>query len=509
MLPEPPRDIQVPYANCRPEWQGVGLGEKTLIVLKSPAWQAVMIPELEALDTERSRRGPTPSYTSAELESAVLFQKLAGVSTYKEARNLLAGDREAATREALGFDKPRKRYGRGITLVKSLDGVPSEATIWRHQQRWGLARHIAAYGDLFQALLEEHLADPEFQEETRVLNLDGSVVRSHYTSRERLDRKSGELRPPTLEEGGFMARTKENAGKDGHGFSLMAVTTASGLPLAYRMDAIQVNEGRSARQLMQDQWRSRVVPHLDPQLRVLSADAAFTARELRAEFRALGILENTHPVSHARRQTSQDRAADYDAMEWAIKDHPNWRVNGHREIHCLCGQNKTVPRISLDKKGRTISRVEGSCRKCGSITITSGKWRAARNPQHFTLLGDGEKPEQHADLSFGNPLTFNNPLSQEFGRARFGHGEGFHGHLVTRFGLLKEKSWYRSRKQAELDFLIVFCAMHTLAIEQRNRAKARVAGGAAAGTGGAVGGGAQQAKTPPGTRPCTGLAAAA
>jgi hypothetical protein len=128
--------VQTPYANCRSEWQGVGLGEKTRVVLDSQAWQDVMLPALAVIEAERPRKGPAPAYSSEELEKAVLFQKLAGVSTYKDARNLLASDRHEETRELLGFDRPRKRYGRGVTLVKSMDGVPSEVTIWRHLQRW-------------------------------------------------------------------------------------------------------------------------------------------------------------------------------------------------------------------------------------------------------------------------------------------------------------------------------------------------------------------------------------
>ena len=41
---------------------------------------------------------------------------------------------------------------------------------------------------------------------------------------------------------------------------------------------------------------------------------------------------------------------------------------------------------------------------------------------------------------------------------------------MTRFGLLKEKSWHRDRRQAERDLLQVFCAMHAIAKEQRRRA---------------------------------------
>jgi hypothetical protein len=78
--------------------------------------------------------------------------------------------------------------------------------------------------------------------------------------------------------------------------------------------------------------------------------------------------------------------------------------------------------------------------------------------------------EYMTDWRVGNPLTYEDPLSKQYGSARFGHNEGLHGTLVTRFGLLKEKAWYRDRRHAERDLLQVFCAMHALAKEQRRRA---------------------------------------
>jgi hypothetical protein len=471
-LPAPPSGVETPYANCREEWKGVGLGEKVKVVLDSAAWQEVMIPALLELEAERPRKGPAPSYTSEELERAVLFQKLAGVENYRQARDLLASDRQAETRRLLGFDRPRTRRGKNKAEFKSLDGVPSEVTVWRHEQRWGLARHIEAYERMFQMLLEEHLEDADFQEEARTLNIDGSTIRSHYTTFERVDRKTGEALPATLEGGGFMPRKNDNPGKDGHGFNMVSVTTSTGLPLAYRTVPLATGgqmEGATALAMFRDEWRKRVQPLLDPQLRVLCADSAYTKPELRAELRDLGIVENCHPVSHAQRQKSEANAAEKDATVWQIEGYPSWRANGHRELFCLCGDYKRSRRVSRDKNGRAVVRVEGECKTCGSITITSGKWRAAQNPRRFVRCGPGE--EDQADWSFGNPLTFNDPESKAFGRARFGHGEGFHGHLLNRFGLLKHKAWYRRREEAQLDLLMVFCSMHALALEQRRRSR--------------------------------------
>lgn len=472
-LPQPPVGVQTPYANCRDEWQGVGLGEKTRVVLDSQAWQDVMLPALARLDAERSKKGPAPSYSSAELESAVLFQKLAGVSTYGEARTLLASDRQEQTRVLLGFDKPRKRYGRGVTLVKSMDGVPSEATVWRHLQRWDLERHIEAYAELFQRLVQEHLEDADFREEARTLNIDGSVIRSHYTSFERANRKTGEIKAPTLDGGGFMARTDSNSGKDGHGFNMVAVTTSTGLPLACRLTPLArkgYGEGDTALAMLREEWRENVAPYLSDKLAVLTGDAAYSKAELRAALREQGIIENCHPVSHADREVSKKNAAKKNSEAIQIQGYPDWRANGHRELYCVCGNGKVTPRVSRSKTGRAVARVEGECKNCGSVTITSGKWRLTEGPKRFVRLLPGE--EHKADWQFGNPLTFNADLGKQFGKNRFGHGEGFHGHLVTRFGLLKGKSWHRRREQAQLDFLMVYCSMHALAMEQRRRANA-------------------------------------
>jgi hypothetical protein len=431
-----------------------------------------MQPLLKKLDGERSAKGPKPSYSAEELEQAVLFQKLAGLRTYAEARTLLASDRHEETRRLLGFDKPRKRYGRGLTLVRSMDGVPSEATVWRHLQRFGLDRHIAAYKKLFERLVKDHLQDPAMREEARVLNIDGSTMRSHYTSFDRFSKKTGKLiRPATLHGGGYMPRTETNFGKAGHGFNLVTAVTATGLPLAYRVTPLVktgYGESATALKIFEEEWKRAVAPYLhQDKLGILTADSAYSSRPLRAAIREIGYVENCHKVSHADRARSRRHAGKHDRIVFEIEDYPNWRANGHRELFCKCGKGKTARRVSMNN-GRAVVRTEGSCRKCGSIMVTSGKWRKAANPRRFVRILKGE--EDRADWTFGNPFTFHDELAEQFGSARFGHHEGFHGHLVTRFSLLKGKAWYRRREQAELDVLMTFSIMHALAMEQRRRA---------------------------------------
>jgi hypothetical protein len=64
--------------------------------------------------------------------------------------------------------------------------------------------------------------------------------------------------------------------------------------------------------------------------------------------------------------------------------------------------------------------------------------RGKRERPLHSFAAAGE--EEWADWKMGNPLTFHDPVSSTYGSARFGHNEGFHGQLVTRFGLLEGKA---------------------------------------------------------------------
>jgi hypothetical protein len=100
--------------------------------------------------------------------------------------------------------------------------------------------------------------------------------------------------------------------------------------------------------------------------------------------------------------------------------------------------------------------------------LTAGQWRLFNNKKAVARALPDEQDKR--DWRIGNPLTFHDPLSAQYGSARFGQNEGFHGALVTRFGLLRGKSWYRDSRAAERDVFQVFSIMHALAMEQRRRA---------------------------------------
>ncbi len=470
VFPQPLKG-DVPYANSRPELADISLGEKVRLVMSTPAWREVLRPLLAAMDADRPKKGPAPSYSSEELESCLLFQRLAGTDTYGEARALLAGDRGEQDRISLGFNQPRKRVGTGLRLVKSLDGVPSEATVWRHKQRFGPDAHVAAYRELFERLVQEHFQEfpEEMLEESRIVDWDGSMLLSHYTSFERENRATGEVKPPTLTGGGFRPRTKDNSGKDGHGFNLVAALTQTGLPLGARLTPINEAEAKTARYILEDEWQRTVAPYLqDDLIRVMASDAAYTGGHFREAVHRAGFIPNCHPVSHARRERSVANAARKSRAKLGIRYRENWHLDGHHELSCKCGQGKVLRRAEKRANGEAVGRLEGSCPNCGPVSLTTGDWRLMNNKKGVAKALPGE--EDKIDWRVGNPLTYEDPLSKMYGSARFGHNEGFHGTLVTRFGLLKEKAWYRDRRHAERDLLQVFCAMHAIAKEQRRRA---------------------------------------
>jgi len=377
-LPKPDKGT-VPYANCREELADLTLGEKVIIATRTDVWTRLMVPILDELEASRPRKGPAPAYTSHELELAVLFTRMAGKERYSEARTLLAGDRGGRDRRALGFDRPRQRVGRNLRVVESLDGVPSEKTVWRHLNRFGLERNEAIYEQLlFPAIVAEHFEKfPEqMAAESRIVDFDGSAILSHYSSFERKNRKTGEVKPPTMSGGGFRPRTDSNAGKDGHGWMLVAGLTSTGLPLVARIEKLNESEGGVVAAMLREEWRERISPHInltDEQFGVMAFDAAYSGINVRTAVHEAGYVPNCHAVSHALRERSRENARRHDKYTWAIEGKPGWKANGHREVMCAHGTPATKKDFRRKKSGEAVARIDGDCSEgCGHISITAG-----------------------------------------------------------------------------------------------------------------------------------------
>lgn len=465
-----------PFAKCRAELHGFTEGEITRLIVQSNAWREVMKPILDELDRERFRPGKEqPLYTSEELESVLLFQRVAGEPTCAGARRLLAGD-DSEARRVLGFAHPRMAKRRPRRVLRLRDGVPSEATLARHRARFGRERRLKAWQALERRFLEEHLATPELAEEARVLYCDGTVIQTHFTA-PKYDPKTKKLINPelvTAPDAGYRGKSA-GEGRSGSGWNLIAVVTRTGVPVVpSSIIKIHEDECGAAEKLLEQDFQQITAPIIGSErLCVLNADMAFADQPLREAARRVGIIENIHGASHAKKDTSVRRARELNAFEHAIKGYPKWRANGHREIRCVCGECRTSRRIFV-RNGKTVARLEGFCAKCGSITITSGEW-VVKKPgkaggRYYFARRDPRQDEQ-PDYSFGNPLTFNDPVAASYGIKRWSRGEGFNGTVSTRFGL-NEKRWLRWQAEVETDAAIIFSIIHAVSLEQRRRVRA-------------------------------------
>jgi hypothetical protein len=121
------------------------------------------------------------------------------------------------------------------------------------------------------------------------------------------------------------------------------------------------------------------------------------------------------------------------------------------------------------RDGKAIPAVEDRCETCGPIHITAGTYRKVQNPSKFVRWLSTD-PESERDWRLGNSLTYHDPISRSYGRARYAHNEGFYGSLSRRWRLIDQKRWFRRRSQVEMNFYGVFSIMHVLAMEQRRRA---------------------------------------
>lgn len=480
-LPTPEASDQ-PYAKSREELHGLTDAQAVLLVMESEGWQRVMVPILDEMDRERAAerkdgRGETPRYSAADIEKAILFQRMSGFKGYKEAHKELCGsDPEART--TLGFTAGPNRK----KATKGLDGVPSRSTISRHLRRFGKERRGDAWVEVFNVNRDEHLTNfPEMRKETKVVALDGTTILTHYQA-EIKDPKTGETvnadRVTCPTAGYVPASAGEN--KSGSGWNAIVIPTATGIPMDFALTKLNEPEPDEATKLVLDSFAKNVVPLLDPDrgIGVATADGAFHSAPLRLALRSVGYAENIHHVSHGDSPTSKAHAKRERKRRRAIVGFPNWFADGHRQLVCACGEGLTSGRYDVLADGQVQVRVEGACLNCGSITITSGRWRLAqkttKHPERYVEV-DPSNDKEEPDYLFGNPLTFDSPLAAEFGKKRFGHCEGFFGTLSNRWGLNKGKRWFRSIDDARADVGMIFSIIHVLSMEQRRRKQAVLA----------------------------------
>lgn len=469
--PAPNEDVEVPYAK-RYE-RDFDAGEAAAWLMSRLEWEETIGTACDAVEAERSPMGPTPSYTTHELEAALFYQVMRGIRTWKAARKELAGDTGGRARAALGFDIERET--RCPQDVQRLVGVPSESTMCRHRKRFPWERRLVAYRAYFDRLRKLNAQDPELRDGLRMLGIDGTAQPTSLTC-PKINTRTGEVvnaSRVTCSTGGY--RVKDDS-KD-HGFAAVPLHCINGLPWAYDHGPVQMNEREAARRAVED-FRDNVLPHVGPRrLAVLTADQNFHDQGgLRPLLHSLGIVPNIHHISHAEGRESTEREQEEAArLQFDLEGKAGWYVDGFREPHHRCGEIEhpvhTYRRVK-QVGGRAVVRVEAECKHCDKgVTITAGQWRKARDTSRDRNDERGQQkfvpvhptdPDEVREWDLGNPLSYHDELAGRYGDMRFGHGEGFNGAVVKRFKLFKTKGYLWSDAQAELHCVMVFCAMHGL-----------------------------------------------
>jgi hypothetical protein len=400
-----------------------------------------------------------------------------GIRTWKAARAALAGDTGERARVALGFDVAT-RATRCPRELKRRVGVPSEATMCRHRQRFSYERRLDAYRSYFDRLRQVNAQDPELRKGLRILGIDGTAQPTSLTC-PKIDPKTGEVvnaRRVTCPEGGY--RVKEDS-KD-HGFAAVPLHCINGLPWAYAHGKVNMQERTAALRALED-YRDNVLPFTGPRrLGVLTADANFHDKnELRPLLHSIGLVPNIHHISHVKhRASTTSRQQMARIRRFDLDGKPGWYMDGFRELHHECGNPvHTFRRIEQGSDGRAITRLEGQCKPCNTtVSITAGQWKRVRDFTRRSSDSRGvykftkvhpQDPDDVREWDLGNPLTFNDELAGRLGEMRFGHGEGFNGTAVKRFKLFKTKAYLKTAAQAELHCVMVFAAMHGLTYRRR------------------------------------------
>jgi hypothetical protein len=486
-LPHAPTDRTLDYAKSRDELKGMCPGEEVLAIEATHAWQSVMVPLLDAVEARRraplpgetKRRGRPSQYTAHDFERMELLRRVIAKTSTQAARDWLTTDRAAETRRLFGLD--RDRPVSGGKPRKFMAGIPSDGYVSDYRVKWfGEAERARAYRLLERFLLIEKLQmAPRGLEELDLLYADGSKLETHYTPPKlrggevcndelRPDRK-GRLRSPiTAPDAGFIPNTGGNADHSGAGWNILFISTIKGTIVTRRCAPMNKSESGTLTEMVDE--LGEVLSAFESRLRVLSADGAFNSQALRRKLHDIGVVENIHLSGHSKfKKSTETRRKRRSAKRWRFEDSKTWYADGHRQLHCKCGNGTIVRRVHVNAHGKAVVATQGECAHgCGSIRVQAGLWRVSTDHATFRRVRPGEQDK--ADWTIGNPLTFHDAASAGYGVPRYNAQEGMFGsQFTTRFKLFEGKRWFRRQTQVEMEVSIVISITHALSIERYRR----------------------------------------
>jgi hypothetical protein len=445
--------------------------------MESPEWHAHIEPHLTAID---GRRRADFLYSSRELESVFLFGAFKKAATIRDARKALTGDRKKA-RELLGFDKPRNPKWRAQRM-ELLDGVPSEATLSRHLNRFDEGKRLELYEQAGLAARDRHTTYDDFIEELLLLFADGTKVETRHKA-PRVNKETGEIENnPTALDAGYVSPKHAPPDHSGTGWNHVAITTATRIPVVLpRTVKLQRGESTVLTEMIVSQLAEEVAPLIGDRIGVLTTDSGFHSPHVSQAAERAGYLINNHDSSHyLARQRTKEAVEKKDKTKYKIQGYPNWYANGHREVFCKCGRRAT--KKNRKRNGVLTVRVEGACPKCGTISLRAGDRHLSAGGFRLipTAPGKGAVPTGKRDYDLGNGLTYHDPLAKKYGRLRRAHGEGYNQMIAEAFGFNRGKQPYRRQIQAEIATAISFFAIHVKVMDRRDRDAAAAAAAAKA-----------------------------
>jgi hypothetical protein len=469
-LPIPASRADLYWGLKQRELAAITDAQLTALLIATPEFERVVLPALKKIDT-RNRNGygntmGRPSRWGAlQLESVLLYRRVAGVEDVKATLKELYCDPEA--RQLLGLG----------------DKLPSAPTITRYiRKHFSESKRGALYRELDRQLRQRVVQRPGFDIEARILGMDGSQHCTRYTAPipevNRKGQTTGRIVNANKKAGEPGAITAPSAGyvgghhpKSGRGWQMVGLFTEHGTPVAWDISPLNEAEVDAAQRVLTS-YEAEILPQRDPQtLSVCTADAGFSSNRLRDQLQAMTVVPNIHRASHKKDFQQPDEETENASKrnkKWLPFRHPskphysNWGLNGHGELSCSCGAGVPKREFSIRKGGGVTPVTKGHCPACGDVTITSGRWRVASGAKHYVPANQGET----ADPLVGNPLTFNDPISREYGQDRYGFGESVHATIERRFGLLKDQSWMRDITEVETEFAIAFSAISVLLLER-------------------------------------------
>lgn len=455
-LPTPADSATALWGREIPELKDITDVMLTRLLMDHPCFKETVGRKLDEIDNRNltgngKRTGRKPEWSAWELETVLVFARMTGAEDVKAAlKNIRAEDKQP---DILGF--PDRKH-------------PSEPTVTRYRQQFfKLNERMELYLELDRRLRDLVTSLPGFDEEARLLAMDGS---EQVTRRQPPPTKNSKypVFNITAPEAAF------GGGKGNKGWQLIALLTERWTPVAWEVTPLNEPESDAGGRVVKS-YAEHVMPKRDPEkISICSCDSGFRGATVHSALLNANLVPNIPKSSHKTESASAVRKKE---VNWNPLHHPNpkkshymkWMMNELEELVCKCGKNTTERITKTGSNGKLTVGTRGNCKHgCGTVTVISGKWRRAQHPDRVTPDLKGARGGVYdPEYAIGNPFHFHDPLAEVYGKGRFNWNESFHNALGRRFNMLTDKgNLMRFTSEPVTEFAIIFSAVSILLLHR-------------------------------------------